>query len=113
MGVSPRNHRALGLVSLFAWLGWRVFQRDRARASPVVFVIAIILAALLFAAGHLPAAMALEQFSALLATRVLVLNTVAGIVFGWLFWRHNLETAMLSHASVHAALAALALAGWS
>jgi membrane protease YdiL (CAAX protease family) len=42
-----------------------------------------------------------------------LLNTAAGVVFGWLYWRHNLETAMIAHASVHLALGALSLIGWS
>jgi membrane protease YdiL (CAAX protease family) len=32
-----------------------------------------------------------------------MLNAAGGILFGWLFWRRNLETAMVSHAAVHVA----------
>jgi hypothetical protein len=28
-------------------------------------------------------------------------NTVAGSLFGWLYWRHGLEAAMLAHAGAH------------
>ena len=28
-------------------------------------------------------------------------NTLAGLVFGWLFWRHGLEAAIVAHALAH------------
>jgi hypothetical protein len=34
--------------------------------------------------------------------QALLLNGIAGIAFGWLFWQSSLEAAMLSHISVHA-----------
>jgi Type II CAAX prenyl endopeptidase Rce1-like len=98
-----------GLLSLFAWLGWRVFERNRERASARVFYTAIVLSAVLFALAHLPAAARVGPLTTPLLTRVLALNTAAGLVFGWLFWRHNLETAMLAHATTHVGLAAAAL----
>jgi hypothetical protein len=33
--------------------------------------------------------------------RALVLNGIAGIVFGYLYWRHGLEAAMIGHMSAH------------
>src|SRR2546423_15288833 len=56
-GVTEEIITRWGLVSLFAWLGWRVFQRTRPHASDAVFLAAILLAALAFALGHVPAAM--------------------------------------------------------
>jgi hypothetical protein len=112
-GITEEIITRWGVISLFAWLGWHAFQRNRDRPSAAVFYMAIVLAAFVFALAHLPAAMKIGSLSAPLVTRVLVLNTVAGLVFGWLFWKHNLETAMLAHASVHAGLATLALVGWT
>ena len=112
-GITEEIIARWGAMSLLAWLGWRVFQRSLERASPRVYYAAIVLAALLFAVGHLPAALQIAPHSATLVTRTLVLNTAAGLVFGWLYWRHNLETAMLAHASVHVAAAALGAIGWS
>jgi hypothetical protein len=39
-----------------------------------------------------------------LLARTLLLNGIAGVVFGWLFWKYCLECAMLSHAGVHLVL---------
>lgn len=65
----------------------------------------IAVAALLFAAGHLPAlAQAVEPTWPIVA-RTLALNGVAGLVYGWLSWRRGLECAMLAHAATHLGLA--------
>jgi hypothetical protein len=54
-------------------------------------------AALLFAAGHLPAAGALMPLTPLLIVRTFVLNAGLGLGFGWLYMRRGLEAAMLGH----------------
>jgi len=56
-----------------------------------------VFVALLFGVGHLPAALQLASPSALEVFRVLFLNGIAGIVFGWLYWSRGLWTAMVAH----------------
>ncbi len=56
-----------------------------------------ILVALLFGIGHLPAAFKLISPSAFEVFRVLLLNGIAGVVFGWLYWSKGLWTAMAAH----------------
>jgi membrane protease YdiL (CAAX protease family) len=60
-------------------------------------------AALLFAAGHLPALFALVDPPGWLIAAVIAGNAAAGIVFGWLFIRRGLEAAMIAHAVAHLA----------
>lgn len=81
--------------------------------GPAIATVAILISALLFGAGHLPAALMEERGSARFITRIVTLNTVAGLLFGWLFWQWNLETAMAAHAGFHvgAALLVVALRG--
>lgn len=57
-----------------------------------------ILVALLFGIGHLPAAFDMVGSpSAFEISRMLILNGIAGIVFGWLYWSRGLWTAMAAH----------------
>jgi CAAX amino terminal protease family. len=56
-----------------------------------------ILVALLFGLGHLPAAFKLASLSGFEIFRVLFLNGVAGVVFGWLYWSRGLWTAIAAH----------------
>lgn len=59
---------------------------------------AIILAAFLFGVGHLPAATATGMDLTLLLTlRIILLNAVGGIIFGWLYWKKGLEAAVIAH----------------
>ena len=90
-----------GLLTLFAWLGWRLFQRSGDPPRAWVMWSAILVTALLFGAGHLPAVRSLVPLTALVVVRTVVLNALAGVVFGWLYWRRSLESAMLAHASGH------------
>jgi hypothetical protein len=93
-----------GIMTLFVWLGWRFLQRGEGLPSPAIVWTAIILAALLFGIGHLPALAGMVVLTSILVIRTIVLNALGGLLFGWLFWRYNLETAMVSHAAAHVAL---------
>jgi membrane protease YdiL (CAAX protease family) len=55
------------------------------------------LAAVLFAAIHLPQAAALFGLSAPVLVFVLTGNGLPGLAFGWLYWRRGLLAAMAAH----------------
>ncbi|KZC19543.1 MULTISPECIES: CPBP family glutamic-type intramembrane protease [Rhodanobacter] len=98
------------LVSALVWL---LARCNRRVARPWMFVLAIVLAALLFGAGHLPAAHAAGLLGTpLLVARIVLLNAVVAVVFGGLFWKYGLEHAMLAHFCADLVLhVALPLAG--
>jgi membrane protease YdiL (CAAX protease family) len=62
-----------------------------------VFWAANVVTAVLFGLGHLPATAALAPLTAVLVVRAVVLNGLAGLLFGWLYRRYGLEWAMVSH----------------
>jgi hypothetical protein len=87
-------------LSLFAWIGRFVNRAPDGHPGEAALWAANILAAILFGLGHLPAtATAGLPMDALVITRAVVLNGLAGLVFGWFYWKHGLEAAMLSHFS--------------
>jgi membrane protease YdiL (CAAX protease family) len=90
-----------GIMTLLAWIGWRVLQRGQGAPRPALVWTANILAALLFGIGHLPALAAMVALTPLIIFRTVLLNALGGVLFGWLFWRRNLETAMVAHAATH------------
>lgn len=90
-----------GVMALFVWIGWRVAQRGQGKPHPALVWTAIILAAILFGIGHLPALAGMVTLTPLVVIRTILLNALGGVLFGWLFWRHNLETAMVAHAAGH------------
>ena len=107
-GITEEVMFRWGAMSLIAWLLWRALGPP---ASPPAWAImtAILTAALLFAAGHLPAVAALVPLSLGPVLRTLILNGLAGLWLGWVFWRRHLEAAMLSHAGLHVGFALYAL----
>ena len=93
-GIGEEVLLRLFLMTLLVWLVARLRRRPPGAA---LYWIAIAIAALLFGAGHLPAAAGLWPLTAIVVLRTLVLNGVAGLVFGWLYWRRGLEAAMCAH----------------
>jgi hypothetical protein len=71
------------------------------RKAPNSFIIwsSIILIAVLFGLGHLPITSTFSQINVIVILRAVILNGIGGIVFGWLYWKRGLESAMLSHFS--------------
>lgn len=91
-----------GFMTLLVWVAWRFFQR-RAGSPKAIFVwIAIIVSALAFGAGHLPAAaLLIGGLSPVVVALVVGANALFGILAGYLFWRYGLEAAMIAHAFAH------------
>lgn len=98
-GISEEVLLRLGLMSVLVWLGRFVSKTEDGSPTLAVLWIANILAAVLFGLGHLPATASLFPVTPLVVTRAIVLNGFVGIVAGYLYFKHGLEAAMLSHFS--------------
>jgi hypothetical protein len=96
-GIDEEVLTRLFLLTLFAWLGVRFFQQQKARLSPATFWIANIVAAILFGLGHLPSASRIMQITPEVVLLALVLNGVAAVSFGYLYRKRGLEAAMIGH----------------
>lgn len=103
-GVIEEIMLRLFFLSLLVFLMDRIFDAKRGERPirPLFFQIANVLAALLFALGHLPATqVAFGTLTTLLVVRSLVLNGVLGWVFGLLYLKLGLQYAMMAHALTH------------
>ena len=89
----------LFLMSLLAWLGSFISKTPEGKPTNIVFWIANILAAVVFGLAHLPATATLIPLTPLVITRAIVLNGLAGVAFGYLYWKRGLESAMVAHFS--------------
>jgi hypothetical protein len=100
-GIREEIWLRLGFMTLLVWLGAnlvRLFTTTGSEVSPTIVWVGNLLAALCFAAIHLPQAMALlGRLTAPLLAFIFVGNGVPGLVFGWLYWRRGLYAAMLTH----------------
>ena len=103
-GITEELLMRLFLLSFVAWLVGRWWKTTDGLPVPGAFWVAIVVVALLFGLGHLPATAAITPLTPALVVRALVLNGVAGIAFGYLYWKHGLEAAMAGHMSAHVVL---------
>lgn len=93
----------LFMMSLIVWIISKVTKLDKEALENKdgVYITAIIIAALLFAVGHLPATIQLLGISLPIIVRMLLLNGVAGLGFGYLYWKRGLSHAILAHIMTH------------
>lgn len=102
-GIVEEVMMRLFLMSLLALLMWKIFFRKRESVPTGAFVAANIIAALLFAAGHLPStAMLFGTLTPMLLFRCFLLNGAFGLIFGRLYRRYGIQYAMLAHMLFHA-----------
>ncbi len=99
-GINEEVQLRLFFMTLIAGLIALATRKMDRKLPAGIFWAANILAAVLFGLGHLPT-MKLMGFpmDLLVVSRAIVLNGLLGIGFGWLYWKHGLESAMLSHFS--------------
>lgn len=101
-GVMEELMMRLFLMSLLAWLSWKLFFRKRETVPTDVLIAANVITALLFAAGHLPATVQMfGTLTPLILFRCFLLNGGLGLVFGWLYRKYGIQYSMLSHALTH------------
>lgn len=96
-GIAEELMCRLFLMSLLVWLANRFLARTGAIADARAMWTGIIGAALVFGVLHLPAAAALFPLTPMVVARIIAMNAVGGVVFGWLYWRRGLEHAMVAH----------------
>jgi membrane protease YdiL (CAAX protease family) len=101
-GITEEVLLRWGLMTLFTWLTWRFVQRRSGAMKAGLVWLAIAASALLFGAGHLPLAhFLIGTLNGPVVLFVVGVNAAIGLLFGWLYWRRGLESAMVAHALAH------------
>ncbi len=100
-GVIEEVMMRLFFMSLIAFILYKIFERKQEKPSARILVIANIVAAVLFAAGHLPTTFATIGSSPMILARCFLLNGGVGLLFGFLYRKYGLRYAMLAHAGCH------------
>ena len=101
-GIVEELMLRLFFMSLLAWLIWKIFFRQAETVPVKVLVAANVVAALLFAAGHMPATFILfGELTPMILLRCFLLNGSFGLLFGYLYRKFGIQYAMVSHATFH------------
>lgn len=96
-GIDEEIFSRFGIMTLLVLGLGKIFRTAERRPTGVAFWLANIIAAALFGLGHLPTTATLMPLTKLVVLRALLLNGIPGLVFGVLYWKHGLESAMVSH----------------
>lgn len=103
-GIIEEVMMRLFFMSLIAMILWKVFCRkyDCNHIPAMIFAAANIIAALGFAAGHLPSTyLSFGSLPPLVLFRCFLLNGAFGLIFGWLYRKYGIGYAMLGHSLFH------------
>lgn len=100
-GVIEEIMLRLFFMTLIAFILWKLFARREEKPTVAILIVSNIIAALLFAAGHLPSTLMLLGSSPLILIRCFLLNGVFGLLFGYLYRKYGLRYSMLAHAGCH------------
>lgn len=86
----------LFLFTLIYFLFRKIFKFESRNRMMFLWITNVIVA-IVFGIGHLPMAYKMISPSSFEIFRILLLNGIPGIVFGWLYWSRGLWTAMVAH----------------
>lgn len=97
-GINEELWMRFGVMSFVVWLLSAIFARRSASKPAWVYIAAILFAAILFGVGHLTAAPVMfAEVTAVLVVRIVVVNSIVGVFFGYLYWKKGLEHAIVAH----------------
>lgn len=100
-GVTEEVMLRLFMMTLVAFILHKLFGKGSEVPGTAIVIVANLVSALLFAAGHLPTTEVLFGLTPLIVLRCFLLNGGIGFLFGWLYHRYGLRYSMIAHATCH------------
>jgi membrane protease YdiL (CAAX protease family) len=98
-GIAEEILFRLFLMTLFVWISTKIKTTHDGRPTAIGVWLSIVVSSVLFGLGHLPITGDLIQITPNVVVRAVLLNGVAAVIFGWLYQKHGLESAMIAHFS--------------
>lgn len=100
-GITEELMLRYGLMTGLAWAVLALLrERAAARRTRAMWTVVVVVA-IVFGAGHLPALALSVEPDLVLVVRTVAINALLGTLYGWLYWRYALEHAILAHAFTH------------
>ena len=96
-GVGEEIAMRLFLTTLLVWITYKFRRTNDGLPTSVGVWLSIILVNVIFGLGHLPMTARFTEITTIVVVRAIILNGIAGVTFGWLYWKKGLEAAMMSH----------------
>lgn len=100
-GLTEELLMRFGFMTLVVWLIFKI----KKNLNSSTYWTGIFIASILFAVGHFPVVFnAVQSPTISLLSYVLIGNSIAGLFFGWLYWKKGLEAAFIAHIFAHVAM---------
>ena len=100
-GIIEEVMMRLFFMSLIVFIISKLFNKNKKETSTLVFIVANIISALLFAAGHLPSTATMTALTPVIIFRCLLFNGGLGLCFGYLYRKYGIGYAMIAHGMCH------------
>lgn len=88
-------------MSLIAFVLHKLFGKKHDKPTVAILIVANVIAAILFAAGHLPSTAEIIGLTPIIIIRCFLLNGGFGLLFGWLYRKYGLRYSMIAHGGCH------------
>ncbi len=84
------------LVTLLVWISWKIKRTSGGKPTKTGVWMAIIMVSFIYGLGYLLSSDggSADQLNVL---RVILLNGITGIMFGWLYWKKGLEASIVAN----------------
>lgn len=90
----------LFFMTFLVWIFSKIIKTDKnILKNNFIMWTSIIVSTVIFGLWHLPITWSVTSITFLVVLRALLLNWVAWIIFGWLYWKKWLESAIIAHFS--------------
>lgn len=97
-GITEEILTRFGLMSLIVY----ILSFALKQSLSLKYWLGIIFTAVIFGLGHLPIVFqTVVQPTIILIVFIILGNFLAGLIFGWLYWKKGLESAMIAHIFAH------------
>ncbi len=100
-GIIEEVMLRLFFMSLIAFILHKMFGNKNDKPTTTIFIVSNFIAAILFAAGHLPINSILFGLTTMIVFRCFLLNGGLALLFGYLYQKYGLRYAMIAHAGCH------------
>jgi membrane protease YdiL (CAAX protease family) len=85
------------LVTLLVWITWKIKKTSAGLPTTTGIWLSILLASVLYGLGYVSSLASSIELNTVFASGIMILNVMAGSVFGWLYWKKGLEAAILAN----------------
>jgi len=86
-------------MTLLVWITSKIKMAKDGGPTKIGVWLAIIITGVIFGLGHLGITNAMTAITGDVILRAVLLNGALSIIYGWLYWKKGLESAMIAHFS--------------